>query len=128
MKSPAERRKHIRINKEQWKIQSQLEEIENLRYQPTQHNNNRNFQVKAIYIFPFPFQDFVSKWSKAKGNLKAPRPNIDRGVKQQKGTSPIKVRHLMLNTIIRHVELKTYEPHVLNYYNQVFLKCVGRRN
>ena len=34
----------------------------------------------------------------------------------------------MLNTIIRLVELKTYEPHVLNYYNQVFLKCVARRN
>ena len=38
-----------------------------------------------------------------KGDLKAPRPCIARGVKRQKGANPNKVRHQILNISIMHI-------------------------
>ena len=84
-----------------------------------------------LFMFP-PFlskANFVSRWSKAKGDLKEPRPDadIEWGVRRQKGASLIKVRHLTLNIVIIHIELKTYEPHVLKYYNQSIFEIEKRQ-
>ena len=60
-----------------------------------------------------------ARQSKVKGDLKAPRPCIAQGVRQQKGASPSKVRRQILNIFIIHIELiSSY----LVYYN-IIMKC-----
>ena len=66
-----------------------------------------------------------------KDDLKASRPCITQGVRQQKGASPSKARrqkgvspskarHQILNIFIIHIEFKSYVPSALKYYNEVF--------
>ena len=46
-----------------------------------------------------------------------PSPRIAQGVRQQKGTSLIKVRCQNLNIVIIDIDLKQYVPSELKYYN-----------
>ena len=64
------------------------------------------------------------------GNLKGPRPFIARGMRQQKGASPSKARHQILNIFIIHIELKSYVPSVLKYlkyYNEGFINVLHEK-
>ena len=45
-------------------------------------------------------------------------------LRQQKGASPSKVRRQILYIFIIHIELKSYIPSVLKYYNEVLFNVL----